>query len=75
MAYDFSWEDTVAQHEAGLLRKEQFADFRAHAIVILRDAGLRTYFAQRPIPVGGPTKFQRFINELLSESAPPSVMK
>jgi hypothetical protein len=74
LAYDLSWEDTVTQYEAGLLGKEQFDDFRAHVIVFLREPGLRSYFSKRPIPVDGPTKFQRFINELLSESLTSPVM-
>jgi len=70
MAYDFSWEDTFGQYEAGLLGIEQFADFRAHLAIILKDRGLRSYFSNRPIPTTGPTRFHGFINELLSESTP-----
>ena len=68
MAYDFSWEDTFSQHEAGLLGDEQFADFRERISIILRDTGLRHYFSQRPISKNGPTKFHRFISELPSDS-------
>ena len=70
MAYDFSWEDTFGQYEAGLLGNEQFADFRAHLAIILRDPGLRNYFSNRPIPTSGPTKFHDFISQLLSEGSP-----
>ena len=76
MAYDFSWEDTFSQHEAGLLGEEQFADFRARIAIILRDTGLRRYFSERPISNTGPTKFHLFIGELLSQtniSSPTSV--
>jgi len=69
MAYDLSWEDTYSQFEAGLLGKEQFADFRAHIAQIVRAPALRSYFLNRPVPIAGPTAFHRFINSLLSESA------
>jgi hypothetical protein len=69
MAYDLSWEDTYSQFEAGLLGKEQFADFRAHIAQIVSAPGLRSYFLNRPLPIEGPTAFHRFINALLSESA------
>jgi len=69
IAYDVSWEDTFVQHEAGLLGDEQFADFRAHIALILGNPGLHRYFSARPIPPNGPTKFQSFIGELLSETS------
>ena len=68
MAYDFSWEDTFAQHESGLISEEQFADFRAHVAVILKAPALHHYFSERPLPPSGPTAFQRFLNALLSET-------
>ncbi len=74
LAYDLSWEDTVTQYESGLLDKERFDDFRAHVAVFIRDPGLRSYFSKRPIPNDGPTRFHKFINELLSESVTAPVM-
>ena len=72
MAYDLSWEDTFAQHEAGLLGAEQFADFRAHIVTFLKAPALHRYFSDRPLPANGPTKFQRFIEQVLVEAAAPS---
>ena len=68
-AYGVSWEDTFVQHETGLLGEEQFAEFRAQIGVILRNPGLHRYLSARPVPPGGPTKFHKFIGELLSETA------
>ena len=73
MAYDLSWEDTFAQYEAGLLGDEQFADFRAHIVTFLKAPALRRYFSDRPLPPKGPTKFHRFVEQLLAETAVPSV--
>ena len=75
IAYDVSWEDTFAQHEAGLLGNEQFADFRAHIAVILRHAGLHRFFSERPLPATGPTAFQQFIIKLLAETEPPDATR
>ncbi len=72
MAYDLSWEDTFAQYEAGLLGAEQFADFRAHIVTFLKAPALHRYFADRPLAARGPTKFHRFIDQLLAETAAPS---
>ena len=69
IAYNVSWEDTFVQHENGLLGEEQFADFRAQIALILRNPALHRYFAARPVPPGGPTRFHKFIGELLSETA------
>ena len=73
MAYDLSWEDTFAQHESGLLGAEQFADFRAHIVTFLKAPALHRYFSNRPVPARGPTKFHRFIEQVLAESAVPSL--
>jgi hypothetical protein len=70
MVYDFSWEDTYSQHRFGLLGEEQFADFRAHIVIILREPALHRYFSQRPVPPDGPTGFQKFMNEVLAEVVP-----
>ena len=72
MAYDLSWEDTFAQYDSGLLSAEQFADFRAHIATFLKAPALHRYFSNRPLPAQGPTKFHRFIKQVLTESAVPS---
>jgi hypothetical protein len=69
MATDYSWEDTFYQHEAGLLGKEQFGDFREKLKLLLAEPGLRKYFSRRPVSQDGPSQFHQFIDELLSESA------
>jgi hypothetical protein len=69
MATDYSWEDTFCQHEAGLLGEDQFGDFGAKLTILLKDPGLRDYFLARPMSKAGPSRFHRFIDELLSETA------